>query len=78
MKAIGHVRVSSEDQAREGVSLDAQEARLRAYATAKGWTLADVVRDEGRSAKDLRRPAWSGSSPSCRAAAPARSTRSSS
>jgi DNA invertase Pin-like site-specific DNA recombinase len=31
VNVIGYVRVSTEDQAREGVSLDAQEQRLRAY-----------------------------------------------
>lgn len=29
MKGIGYVRVSTEDQAREGVSIDAQRARIR-------------------------------------------------
>jgi site-specific DNA recombinase len=55
-KAIGYVRVSTDDQAREGVSLDVQETRIRAYCEAKGWLLVSVVRDEGKSAKDLRRP----------------------
>lgn len=55
MKAIGYVRVSTEDQAREGVSLDAQEARIRAFCEAKRWELVSIVRDEGRSAKDLGR-----------------------
>ena len=48
---IGDTRVSTEDQAREGVSIDAQEHRLRAFAQAKGWQLVAVVRDEGKSAK---------------------------
>ena len=56
MRAIGYVRVSTDDQAREGVSLDVQEARIRAYCEAKGWQLVSVVRDEGKSAKDLKRP----------------------
>jgi DNA invertase Pin-like site-specific DNA recombinase len=56
MNVIGYVRVSTEDQAREGVSLDAQEERLRAYCQAKAWTLVAVVRDEGKSAKDTNRP----------------------
>ena len=56
MRAIGYARVSTEDQAREGVSLDAQEARIRAFCEAKGWELVAVLRDEGRSAKDLNRP----------------------
>jgi len=55
-RAIGYARVSTEDQAREGVSLDVQEARIRAYCEAKGWQLVSVVRDEGKSAKDLKRP----------------------
>jgi len=56
LRAIGYVRVSTEEQAREGVSLAAQEARIRAYATAKDLVLVDVVRDEGLSGKDLDRP----------------------
>jgi len=55
-RVIGYVRVSTDDQAREGVSLDVQETRIRAYCEAKGWQLVSVVRDEGKSAKDLKRP----------------------
>ena len=46
---IGYVRVSTEDQAREGVSLQAQRERLAAYATAHGWELAGIEADEGIS-----------------------------
>jgi len=56
MRAIGYVRVSTEDQAQTGVSLDAQEEKIRAYCIAKGWELIAVVRDPGHSAKDLNRP----------------------
>lgn len=55
--ALGYARVSREEQAHEGVSLDVQRDRIRAYATAKGLELADVLTDEGRSGKDLDRPA---------------------
>jgi DNA invertase Pin-like site-specific DNA recombinase len=48
-KAIGYVRVSSEEQSREGVSLDAQTARLEAYAKAAGLELVEVIREEGVS-----------------------------
>jgi len=48
---IGYVRVSSEDQAANGVSLDAQRHRLRAYADAHGLHLVAVEADEGISAK---------------------------
>jgi DNA invertase Pin-like site-specific DNA recombinase len=30
MKAVGYIRVSTEDQAREGVSLDNQKAKIKA------------------------------------------------
>jgi site-specific DNA recombinase len=55
--AIGYVRVSTDEQAREGVSLQAQTSRIRAYCDAKDLTLIDVLADEGRSGKDLDRPA---------------------
>jgi site-specific DNA recombinase len=53
---IGYVRVSSDDQAEKGVSLDAQETRIAAYAAALGLELGEIVRDAGASAKSLQRP----------------------
>jgi DNA invertase Pin-like site-specific DNA recombinase len=53
-RARGYVRVSTEEQVREGVSLDAQEAKIRAYATAKDLDLVEVIREEGLSGKDLK------------------------
>ncbi len=32
MKVIGYVRVSTEEQAREEISLEAQEAKIKSYA----------------------------------------------
>lgn len=58
MKAIGYTRVSTEDQAREGVSLDNQESKIRAYAALHGLELVDVIRDEGISGKGLARPGF--------------------
>ncbi len=55
--AVGYARVSTDEQAREGVSLDAQKLRIRAYAQAKGLSLIDVLIDEGVSGKNLSRPA---------------------
>lgn len=49
-KAIAYVRVSTEEQANEGVSLEAQEARIRAYCQMRGLELADVIVDAGVSA----------------------------
>lgn len=54
--ALGYVRVSTEEQVREGISLDAQEAKIKAYAEAKDLHLIEVIRDEGLSGKDLHRP----------------------
>ncbi len=55
--AVGYCRVSTSEQAQEGVSLDAQRERIRAYATAKKLVMVDVLADEGVSGKDLQRPA---------------------
>ena len=56
MVAVGYARVSTDEQARDGVSLDQQIARIRAYATAKGLTILDVLVDDGFSGKSLDRP----------------------
>jgi|DEB19_MinimDraft_3_1074340.scaffolds.fasta_scaffold25184_3 site-specific DNA recombinase len=53
---IGYVRVSSEEQAASGLSLEAQRERIRAYCVARGWELADIVTDAGWSAGTLERP----------------------
>jgi site-specific DNA recombinase len=50
MESIGYIRVSTEEQVKDGVSLDAQEARLGSYCAAAGLTLVEVIRDEGVSA----------------------------
>ncbi len=36
MRAIAYVRVSTEEQAQEGVSLEAQENRIQAYCQMQG------------------------------------------
>lgn len=55
-KVYGYVRVSTRLQADEGVSLEAQESRIRAYAQAKGWELTDVLVEQAKSGKTTRRP----------------------
>lgn len=54
MKLIGYVRVSTEDQAREGVSLEAQRAKLEQYAAFEGAELVTVEVDAGISAKTVK------------------------
>lgn len=53
-----YTRVSTEDQAREGFSLDAQLERLRFYAKAQGWTVAGEYVDEGHSGRTTKRPQY--------------------
>jgi DNA invertase Pin-like site-specific DNA recombinase len=47
--SVLYVRVSTDEQARTGVSLDAQEERLRAYCTMRELVVATVIREEGVS-----------------------------
>lgn len=56
MRVIGYVRVSTEEQAREGVSLAAQEQKLRAYAELYELDLVEIIADAGQSARTLKRP----------------------
>lgn len=55
MKAVGYIRVSTEEQAREGISLEAQEDKVKKYADLHNLDLVEVIRDEGKSGKDLNR-----------------------
>ena len=55
-RTVAYIRVSTEKQADKGVSLEAQEAKIRAYAELYGLDLADVIVDAGVSAKTLERP----------------------
>ena len=54
MKAIGYVRVSTQEQAKEGISLDNQEAKIRTYCDSQDWELVKLFRDEGSSGKDMK------------------------
>src|ERR1043166_7218669 len=56
MLAIGYARVSTDKQADQGVSIEAQTARVRAMATVQGAELLEVIVDAGQSAKNMDRP----------------------
>ena len=56
MKAIGYIRVSTEEQAKEGVSLAAQEAKIKAYCELYDLEIGEIIVDAGQSAKTLNRP----------------------
>lgn len=49
-EAIAYIRVSTEEQARHGVSLEAQRERLEAYCLMAGLHLRAVISEEGVSA----------------------------
>jgi site-specific DNA recombinase len=56
MTAIGYVRVSTDQQADRGVSLEAQAEKIRAMAVVHNAHLLDILVDGGESAKSLNRP----------------------
>ncbi|MCL6595390.1 MAG: recombinase family protein [Firmicutes bacterium] len=51
-----YCRVSTQEQANEGYSLDAQLAQLEAYCGSQGWEPGGRYVEEGYSAKNLERP----------------------
>lgn len=51
MKTIGYIRVSTQGQVEDGVSLDAQEAKVRAWAVLNEVESVLIFRDEGISGK---------------------------
>jgi site-specific DNA recombinase len=48
-RAISYIRVSTEDQAENGVSLDNQAERIRAYCNYKGFDVVAEIEDAGIS-----------------------------
>lgn len=52
-----HIRVSTEDQAREGYSLEVQREYLESFAMREGYEIFKVYCDDGISAYSTRRPA---------------------
>ena len=57
-KVAIYVRVSTEDQAKEGYSLEAQLTMLRAHCSSEGIDVAREYVDDGYSGRDTRRPAY--------------------
>jgi len=55
MKAIGYVRVSTEEQAKEGISLDNQTSKIKAYCESQDWQLVKLFSDKGSSGKNMKR-----------------------
>ena len=55
MNAIGYIRVSTEEQAREGISLENQREKVIAYCQLNDLNLVEIIEDAGLSAKNLNR-----------------------
>jgi len=57
MNVALYLRVSTEEQAKEGYSIASQRERLEAFCKSQGWEIYDYYIDDGFSGKDLNRPA---------------------
>lgn len=55
-RAALYARVSTEEQAAEGHSIDAQLRALREFCTRKGWQISGEYVDAGASGRTLKRP----------------------
>lgn len=53
--AVGYCRVSTDEQANNGLSLDVQEATCRTAMARDGYEILKIVRDEGKSGGNLNR-----------------------
>ena len=57
-KVALYTRVSTEDQAKEGFSLDAQKTKLEAYCVSRDWTITNLYIDDGHTGRNIKRPAY--------------------
>lgn len=57
LKVVLYIRVSTQEQAMEGYSINEQQQRLAAYCTAKNWDLVHSYVDPGFSGSNINRPA---------------------
>lgn len=55
LRMLGYVRVSTEEQAKDGFSLDAQTEALHAEAERRGWDI-EIIVDAGYSGRSDNRP----------------------
>lgn len=56
MKAAIYLRVSTDEQAKQDLSIPMQREKLVAYCGIMGWTVYEIYVDEGYSGKNLERP----------------------
>lgn len=55
-KTIGYVRVSTKEQAKEGISIDNQIERIKRYCNYKNFDLVEIFSDAGFSGGNTKRP----------------------
>ena len=53
-RALAYIRVSTEEQSQSGHSLDAQKANVMSELDRRGWSLVELIEENG-SAKSMRR-----------------------
>jgi DNA invertase Pin-like site-specific DNA recombinase len=63
--AVGLIRVSTAEQGNSGLGLEAQQASIRAFIAAQGWTMVAEYSDVA-SGKDDRRPGFQAALARCR------------
>lgn len=56
MRTAIYIRVSTEEQVKEGYSISAQKQKLQAFCASQDWVVSGFYADEGISAKDIKRP----------------------
>lgn len=55
MDVLGYLRVSTDEQARSGYGLKAQEIAIKKAAKQRGWKIVELIRDKGNTGKTLER-----------------------
>jgi len=53
-RAVGYIRVSTEEQSREGISLEMQAVKIRQYAELNDLNLMEIIEDAGISGKSVK------------------------
>jgi len=54
-QAIGYIRVSTEKQVNEGMSLEAQQEKIEVWCASNGYQLVEVFTDAGISGKNMNK-----------------------
>lgn len=54
MRTAIYIRVSTDEQVRDGYSIDAQKHKLKQYCDVRGWPISGIYIDEGISGKNIK------------------------